>query len=63
MRASEIIKKYPSGSTVIDCYGQKSRVIGSYLQVSEFKPAGTLVLGGAWIFDSVTKRWAVVTKE
>jgi len=58
MKAKEIKEMYPSGTEVIDCFGQRNRIIGSHLTVSEFHPAGTLVLGNVFIFDSVTNKWA-----
>lgn len=63
MKASEIKKLYPSGTRVIDCFGQEGRIIGSYLTVSEFHPAGTLVLGGEYIYSPETNRWAEVVDE
>lgn len=63
MKASEIKKLYPSGIRVKDCYGQEGTIIGSYLQVSEFRPAGTLVLGNVYIYSPETGKWAEVVDE
>lgn len=63
MKATEIRAKYPSGSKVIDCFGQKNTIIGSYLQVSEFHAPGTLVLGGVFIFDGKSKKWAEILND
>lgn len=63
MKASEIKAKYPSGTRVIDCFGQEDKIIGSYLTVSEFHPAGTLVLGGVYIFSSESKEWAKIIED
>ena len=62
-RASEIKAKYPTGTKVIDCYGQRDMIRSSYLTVSEFKAIGTLVLGGVYIYDPVKKKWAEVIEE
>jgi len=61
IKVSEIKAKYPSGTIVIDCFGQKNKIIGSYLQVSEFRPC--YVLGGVWLYNWETGVWAEKIEE
>lgn len=62
MKPKEIKEKYPPGTEVIDCYGNYDIVMHDKLELSSFKPLGTLVLGNVWIYCSVSKRWATIKK-
>jgi len=60
LKPKEIKEKYTIGTKVIDCYGNPDTIRHNRLETSDFKPVGTLVLGGVWIYDSVEKRWATI---
>ncbi len=60
MSAKEILKTYPIGSHIIDAFGHPNKITNHYLTLSDFKPIGTILLGGAYIYNPIDKRYAEV---
>jgi len=63
LTAKEILKKYPIGAKIIDAFGNITVINNHYLTTSKFKNCGTLVLGGAYIFDGKEKVWAIIVEN
>ena len=63
MRAKEILKQYPVGCVVTDCFDQKDcTIMNRFISISEFKPLGTIVLGHQHIYDPLKNKWATIQK-
>ena len=63
LKPKEIKEKYPIGTYVTDCYGNFGRIMHHNLDVSPYKPFGTLTLGNVFIYDPETKRWATISPK
>ena len=63
MKPKEIKEKYPIGTYVTDCYGNFGRIMHHKLDVSPYKPFGTLTLGNVSIFCSESKQWATISPK
>ena len=59
MTIKEITKAFPLGCLIIDPYGNKRIIRNHKIEVSKFKQIGTLILGGQYIYDAESKKWAV----